>query len=282
VPDASTKQTTKKKTVVSPFRYPGGKSWLRRFVRQWLNDPVDHLVECFAGGANVTLTAISEGLAKKATLIEIDPEVAAVWESVLNGQASWLSSKIETFRPGRRTVQAELKISPRTKHTTAWQTLLRNRVSHGGILAPGAGLLRRGEDDKGINSRWYPETLISRITEINNLRTKIRFIEGDGLAWMAKYKPKTASDSVAFFIDPPYSAVGERLYTYGIIDHEKLFRVASALPGRVLMAYHDASEIHKLAREFKFKYRRVDMLSRQHTAKTELLICKNFDWLKKQ
>lgn len=282
MPDTSTKQTVKKRTVVSPFRYPGGKSWLRRFIRQWLRDPVDHLVECFAGGANVTLTAVSEGLAKRATIIEIDPVVSAVWESVLNGKATWLSSKIESFTLGRRTVQAELKINPRTRHTTAWQTLLRNRVNHGGILAPGAGLLRRGEDDKGINSRWYPETLVFRITEINKLKSKIRFIEGDGLAWIENFKPKTTSDSVAFFIDPPYSSAGERLYTYGVIDHERLFRAASALPGRVLMAYHDASEIHKLARKFKFKYRRVDMLSRQHTLKTELLICKNFDWLKKQ
>lgn len=241
---------------------------------------MDLLVECFAGGANVTLTAVSENLAKKAIIIEIDPDVASVWDAMLNGKASWLSDKIEAFNLGRRTVKAELKINPRTPHTRAWKTLLRNRVNHGGILAAGAGLLRRGEDDNGIESRWYPETLASRIKEINSVKSKIRIIEGDGLAWIEKYKPKT--NSVAFFIDPPYSSVGERLYTFGKIDHEALFRVAAKLPGKVLMTYHDASEIHKLAKEFKFKYRRINMLSRQHAAKTELLICKNFDWLKKQ
>jgi len=244
---------------------------------------VDLLVECFAGGANVTLTAVSENLARKAIIIEIDPDVASVWDAVLNGKAKWLSNKIERFQLGRRTVRAELKINPRTPHTRAWKTLLRNRVNHGGILAPGAGLLRRGEEGNGIQSRWYPETLVSRISEINRMKSKIRIIEGDGLAWIEKnYKPKTVSGSIAFFIDPPYSSVGERLYTYGKIDHEKLFRVAADLPGRVLMTYHDTSEIHRLARRFGFEYRGVRMVSRQHAEKTELLVCKNFDWLRTQ
>jgi DNA adenine methylase len=275
------KQQPKKRSLLSPFRYPGGKVWLRQIVRQWLSKPVDLLVESFAGGGNVTLTAVSEHLAKKAIMIEIDPDVASVWDAVLNGRADWLCNKIERFHLGRRTLRAELKVNPRTTHTRAWKTLLRNRVNHGGILAPGAGVLRRGEDDNGIQSRWYPGTLISRINEINKLKGKIRIIEGDGLDWIENYKlRKSASCSVAFFIDPPYSSVGERLYTYGRIDHEKLFRAASELPGQVLMTYHDASEIHRLAKQFDFKYRRVKMVSRQNAAKTELLVCKNFDWLR--
>ena len=271
-----------KKPLLSPFRYPGGKSWLRPWIRQWLSKPVDRLVECFGGGANVTLTAIWEGLATRATLIELDPDVSSVWKAILNGKAGWLSDKIEAFNPTRKNVLAEIDISVRADHTRAWQTLLRNRVSHGGILAPGAGLLRRGEDDNGIKSRWYPEALVSRIEEINKIRRKIKFIEGDGLAWLESYKPKRGYGTVAFFIDAPYSTVGERLYTYSKIDHEKLFRVAAKLPGRVLMTYHDAQEIRKMAKQFNFKIRRVDMLNRQNAEKTELLVSKSFDWLKKQ
>ena len=266
--------------MLSPFRYPGGKIWLRPFIRQWLSKPVDLLVECFAGGGNVTLTAISENLAKRATIIEIDPDVASVWDVVLNGKANWLSNKIESFDLNRQTVQAELKINPRTKHTRAWKTILRNRVNHGGILAPGAGLLQRGEDDRGIESRWYPETLVGRIREINLLKSRIKIIEGDALKRIKRYK--AANSSIAFFIDPPYSSVGERLYTYGRIDHERLFEVASTLPGRVLMTYQDTDEIHRLIRTFEFKYRRVKMLNRQNAAKTELLVCKDFDWLKRR
>lgn len=280
MPRATSKKTAKKRALLSPFRYPGGKIWLRPWIRQWLSDPVNRLVECFAGGANITLTAVSEGLAKRATLIELDEDVASVWEAILNGKASWLSDKIEKFKPSRRAVLAELKISPRANHTRAWKTLLRNRVNHGGILAPGAGLLKRGEDNNGIKSRWYSETLIARIDEINKLKRKITFIRGDGLDWMENYKPKTTADSIAFFIDPPYSCVGERLYTHGIIDHQRLFRVASTLPGRVLMTYQDTSEIRALAERFRFKVREVKMVSRLHTPKSELLISRDFKWLK--
>lgn len=280
MPPATSKKSPKKKALLSPFRYPGGKIWLRPWIRQWLSDPVDRLVECFAGGANVTLTAISEKLAKRGTLIEIDPDVAAVWEAMLNGKATWLSNKISTFKPGRKAILTELKISVRTDHTRAWKTLLRNRVNHGGILAPGAGLLRRGEDDNGIDSRWYPETLAARISEIYKIRTKVRFIRGDGLAWIENYKPRSSDDSIAFFIDPPYSSVGQRLYTYGKVDHDRLFRAAAKLPGRVLMTYHNAAEIRRLATKFGFEFRKVKMVSRQNTPKTELLVSKDFGWLK--
>ena len=272
------KKSEKKAALLSPFRYPGGKIWLRPFIRQWLNEPVDLLVECFAGGANVTLTAVSENLAKRAVIIELDLDVASVWDVVLNGKSTWLTSKIRRFKVGRRTVGTELKRSPRTAHTRAWKTLLRNRVNHGGILAPGAGLLRRGEDDIGIQSRWYPNTLIARIDAINRLKRKIKIIEGDGIAWIESCKRKTTSDSIAFFIDPPYSSVGERLYTYGTVDHEKLFSVASRLPGRILMTYHDSPEIRALAKQFGFMFQEVKMVNRLHTAKTELLISRNFDW----
>ena len=279
---ASAKKVSNKKTLLSPFRYPGGKSWLRPLVRQWLSDPVDLLVECFAGGANVTLTALSENLAKRATMIEIDPDVSSVWEAMLNGKAEWLSNKIETFRPSRKTVLAQIKVSPRTVHTRAWKTLLRNRMNHGGILAPGSGLLRRGEDDKGIKSRWYPETLVSRIAGISKIRSKIKFVQGDGLLWIETFKRKSKEMSLAFFIDPPYSSVGERLYTYGHIDQKRLFSAAAKLPGRILMTYHDAPEIRALAEEFGFAFREVEMISRQHAAKRELLVSKDFTWFKDQ
>src|SRR5271157_5777323 len=57
----------------SPFRYPGGKTWLVPYARRWLRSqsrPVGQLVEPFAGGGIVGLTAAFERLAKRVTLIE--------------------------------------------------------------------------------------------------------------------------------------------------------------------------------------------------------------------
>src|SRR5579859_2063435 len=96
---------TRPEPLLSPFRYPGGKSWLRPIVRQWLKIPVRRLVEPFAGGGNITLLAVSEKMANRATMIELDAHVSAVWQSVLNGEAAWLSKRTESFRPTKGNVR---------------------------------------------------------------------------------------------------------------------------------------------------------------------------------
>jgi DNA adenine methylase len=272
----------KQKRLLSPFRYPGGKSWLRPFIQQWLAGGVDHLVEAFAGGGSVTLMSVSEGLAKRATMIELDEEVAAVWDAALNGQAEWLCQQLKSFKVQRKTVLEQLGRRPRSTRRRAWLTLLRNRMNHGGILAPGAGLLKRGEDDNGLKSRWYPDTLAARIRSINKLKDRISFISGDGLEWLEKQADELNKQSSATFIDPPYPNVGRRLYACGTIDHRRLFQVAERLKNRVLLTYNDSSEIRALAAEYGFSFRAVKMLTRQNLTKTELLLAKNFDWLTDQ
>src|SRR5437773_12357134 len=70
----------------SPFRYAGGKTWLIPHIRGWLSRRsvvAGTLLEPFAGGGTVGLTAIFEGLAERAVLVEIDEQVAAVWQTML-------------------------------------------------------------------------------------------------------------------------------------------------------------------------------------------------------
>lgn len=59
----------------SPLRYPGGKTWLVPHIREWLRKTAPEiLIEPFAGGAIVSLTAV---------MIELDRDVAAFWRSAL-------------------------------------------------------------------------------------------------------------------------------------------------------------------------------------------------------
>ena len=46
------------------------------------------------------------------------------------------------------------------------------------------------------------------------------------------------------------------------------------------MTYDNVPEVRALAREFGFAIRTVRMLSRQHRTKIELLISKDFTWLR--
>src|SRR5437016_12236728 len=96
----------------SPFRYPGGKTWFVPTFRQWidyLNPKPKLLIEPFAGGGIISLTAAFENLAPKVLMIELDDEVAAVWETVINGGCDWLANKILKFNLTEETVKKELK-----------------------------------------------------------------------------------------------------------------------------------------------------------------------------
>jgi len=64
---------------------------------------------------------------------------------------------------------------------------------------------------------------------------------------------------MAFFIDPPYTVAGRRLYTHSNVDHRKLFESAAEIQGSVLMTYDNSAVIRSLAREFRFEMKRVKM-----------------------
>lgn len=263
----------------SPFRYPGGKTWLIPYARLWLRSlkrKPDILVEPFAGGGSIALTAGFEGLAERVLMVELDPDISAVWRTCLNGHVKELCTHIASFNCAPANVQAELSKSPATDLERAFQTIVRNRVSRGGILAPGAGLVKEGEAGKGIASRWYPETIIRRIQELNLRSDRFDFQEGDGFCAIERYASEA---NVALFVDPPYPKAGRRLYRFHDIDHRALFTLLAAAKGPVLITYDHSEEIQSLASEFGFDFELVPMKSTHHERKFELLISRDLSWV---
>jgi DNA adenine methylase len=265
----------------SPFRYAGGKTWLVPRLRQWLARPPRPrlFIEPFAGGGILSLTVAAEGLADEVIMVELDAQVSAVWHTLLNGDGLWLADRIVSFDLTCKNAETVLAIPPQSLKEKAFQTILKNRISRGGILARGVGMLKYGENGKGIASRWYADTLKKRILAIHELRDRIAFIEGDGLAVMRQY---TQLSDTAFFIDPPYTAAGKkagrRLYTHAELDHEALFRIANTIVGDFLMTYDDAEGARELVRTQGFDMEVVAMKSTHHMVMSELLIGKNLSW----
>lgn len=263
----------------SPFRYPGGKTWLVPIVRKWLRSVgsrPDLLVEPFAGGGIIGLTAVFEELVKRSLLVEMDPDVASVWDTIINqGKAEWLASEIERFKLSQRTVALTLGREPLSDKQRAFQTILKNRVQRGGILAPGAGLMKAGENGKGLSSRWYPATLAKRIREIDVVRNRLEFQCRDGLEVIERLQEENA----VFFVDPPYTVAGARLYRFSDIDHPRLFDMLSRTKGDFLITYDDSREIRKLARQARLECDTVPMKNTHHARQNELLISKSLAWL---
>jgi DNA adenine methylase len=264
----------------SPFRYPGGKTWLVPRIREWLRSitprPIE-LAEPFAGGGIVSLSALFENLVKRIVLVEKDSDVAAVWNVIVYGDGLRLADQILTFDLNAESVKKLLLVKPQTEFDRAFVTVVRNRVQHGGILAAGASMLNKGENGRGIRSRWYPNTLRKRIYAIVNTRHEMGFIEGDGIEFIRNngYRPDTA-----FFIDPPYTVAGRRLYTHSEIDHRELFRTVKNVRGDFLMTYDNAEEIRELAKEFGLQTALVPMKNTRHELMNELLVGRNLGWLR--
>lgn len=270
----------------SPFRYPGGKTWLVPRIRQWLHS-LEHkpsvLVEPFAGGGVVGLTVGFEELAEHVVLVEIDKQVAAVWQTILGGDANWLADRIQTFDMTMDNAREVLSSTMGGVREQAFRTILKNRTFHGGILAPGATFIKHGENGKGLKSRWYPETLAARITAIGAIRDRFTFLCGDGIEVMQEHARKKRA---VFFIDPPYTAgssngkrAGTRLYVHHELDHERLFATAAKVAGDVLLTYDDAPDVRELAARHSFETESVAMKNTHHAKMTELLIGRNLAWL---
>src|SRR5437763_12486317 len=113
------------------------------------------MIEPFVGGGIVALTVAFERLADHVIMAELDDDVASVWETLTCGDAEWLAERIITFKLTGENVVGTLSATPGDRRERAFQTILRNRVQRGGIMARGAGLIKHGENGRGLGSRWY-------------------------------------------------------------------------------------------------------------------------------
>jgi len=261
----------------SPLRYPGGKTWLIPHVRAWLEriSPAPRLlVEPFAGGGIVSLTAVMEDLTDRCLMAELDHDVAAFWHAALR-HGPELCEKVRRFKSTREAVDRLSRRRPADVLEHGFRTLVLNRTRRGGILAPGAALSRAGENGKGVASRWYPDTLVKRLRKIAECADRISFCETDGMRFLETLLENCRRDA-AVFVDPPYTAggkrAGQRLYAHAELDHARLFEMLAASRLNFLMTYDRSAEILSLVREHGFHAVQVVMKNTHHGLIPELVI----------
>lgn len=272
----------------SPFRYAGGKTWLVPQARKWWqaiayrgnSDLV--LIEPFAGGGIIGLTAAFEGFADHVVLVEKDADVVAVWKCICSPGYEWLCDRILSFQVSEDNVRAVLDDDADDVRARAFRTIIKNRMYHGGILAPGSSLMKSGENGKGLKSRWYAKTLSNRISAIGEIRDRFTVIEGDALEVIEEHRNESQA---LFFIDPPYTAAGKkagsRLYRHSDLDHPGLFDLVNSVSGDFLMTYDNAAGVVEMAEQRGFDIEPIAMKNTHHARMTELLIGRDLSWARK-
>jgi DNA adenine methylase len=144
-----------------------------------------------------------------------------------------------------------------------------------------SSFIRHGENGKGIGSRWYPETLATRLTEPGPGGREDRFParQMGCRSWRNFHR----SSDALYFIDPPYTAggkrAGRRLYTHHLLDHDRLFTVCESLQGNFLITYDEADAVKAMARRHNFQMRLIPMKNTHHATMKELVIGRNLAWL---
>lgn len=246
-------------------------------IQEWLHaiPYPQELIEPFCGGGIVSLTAAAEDLAGQCLMADIDPDVAAFWQAALHHRQE-LCDRIADFEVSRDNVVA-LESGRQTDDVVynGFRTLVLNRTRRGGILTPGASFIHSGENGKGIASRWYPQTLITRLVEIEKYACarKIVFSERDGISLL---EAKLGANDTAAFVDPPYTAggkqAGSRLYRYSEIDHNLLFEILADSGADFLMTYDASTEILNLIERHGFYAVTVAMKNTHHARVPELII----------
>ena len=265
----------------SPLRYPGGKTWLVPHVRAWLHGldrPPRLLIEPFAGGGIVSLTAVMENLTEGCLMAEIDRDVAAFWKAALHHGPA-LAQRVREFTPSREAIDRLSSRPPDNVIDHGFRTLVLNRTRRGGVLAHGAALTRNGENGTGVTSRWYPDTLIRRLGAITACAERITFCETDGTKLLDALLGQLR-EGVVLFVDPPYTGsggkrAGTRLYTHNAIDHEHLFAMLAESGAHFLMTYDCSPEIERLIQRHRFHAVRVLMKNGHHALLPELVITRS-------
>jgi len=269
-----------KVSVYSPFRYPGGKSRWYFFIKRWVRATSPKLfVEPFAGGAHAGLTVAIEDWpgneVEKVVLIERDPDVAAVWKTILGNRSEWLREKILNFEMSLSAAEEAVSKREKSVRHRALATMIRNRAIRGGLITPDSGWLNKGEKDKGLNSRWYPETLSERIRKINEVSNIIEFIHGDAFA---EWDTFLSERKAAHFIDPPYPNSGTRLYKFSDVKCERVFNTSKEIDGDYLITYESTDRILDICERLNMEHQKVSVKNANHDSKEELLIGKYLKW----
>ncbi len=261
----------------SPLRYPGGKTWLIPHIRKWLGGPpTPLLIEPFAGGGIVSLTAVMEGRVARALMVDLDRDVSAFWRAALDHSED-LIARILAFSPDRDGVQQLARQPPHSVLDHGFRTLVLNRTRRGGVLAPGASWVRQGENGGGLCSRWYPDTLARRLRDIAHHADQLLFYEGDGVGILNTFADYPGS---RFFVDPPYTAAGgkragSRLYKHNTVDHARIFQALAQSRADFLMTYDYSSQVVDLIRKHHFHGVVVDMKNGHHARISELVITRD-------
>ncbi len=269
--------------MLSPLRYPGGKSDFAPTVAEILDRcgllgrP---LCEPFAGSAAVSLHLLDIQAVPSAHLCEKDPLVFSFWHSIKFRFDEFVEKFIDlpitldTWKSLRPLLTTETPDSTNVVDLGV-ACLFFNRANFSGIINAGPIGGMTQSSVYSINCRTNKDEIIARLLSIAMISDRLSVTFGDAVSII---KNGASEPHRVLYIDPPYFEKGELLYRkhYKLGDHKQLAKALSNCSEPWLLSYDDHHIIEFLYSEQKIK--RIKFRYSAHSPKNhdELLIS-NFE-----
>ena len=253
------KTKTQRKYLLTPLRYPGGKTSLFEFFdavikeHGWKNITY---IEPYAGGAGAGISLLLLEKVRHIVINDFDPAIYSFWLALKEHNAEFIelvSNTPVTIDEWERQKKVYKAADTSDRLSLGFATFFLNRTNRSGILNAGpiGGKQQLGEWK--IDARYNKKNLIEKIKLIGLYSDRITVLNNDGSDVIAKY----AEDPTSFFyVDPPYFVKGADLYlnAFKLKDHEKLANTLNKFNrAKWLLSYDNEQEILELYpnREFR-------------------------------
>jgi DNA adenine methylase len=256
-----------KRPIISPLRYPGGKSALYVPLRNLLraNDLISGTyVEPYAGGAGAALALLVTGQVQRIVINDLDPAIYAFWRAVVT-EAAAFSRLVDNAALDLREWSRQREIyltAPKDDHLRlGFATFYLNRTNRSGALNGGVIGGQKQVGRYRIDARFNKATLMERLRLIDVYSKRIRLSNVDGLSVIKSFAD---DDEVFIYADPPYFDRSSSLYlnAFEERDHAALASTLNGLPScNWLLTYDDVPRVHELYAE-----RRREIISLNYSA----------------